>query len=263
MSHPTSAPNRSWVGVWWLRYTPGCRVITSPSSTDIRAISSRRWRRSAVASLRGRRARPRRREDPLRVGLVERGGADVGVAVVGGDGAVRDEVPPPVLQRRDEALVAAGVGVGRGAEGVDQLRPVGAAGLQVAVGAEGRQHPGADRRRRRGWPRGGPGRRTGRRWWPAPRCRSARAAPAAGSRVGAAVRRPGRRSRRRWPRTAARSPRRCRRARSPARTGSASRGTASQCVHSARQAARASSGVSGRRPRRGSPAGRRGRAAAG
>ena len=50
MSAPTSAPNRAWVGAWWLRYTPGCRVITSPSSTDIRAISSRRWRRSAVAS---------------------------------------------------------------------------------------------------------------------------------------------------------------------------------------------------------------------
>ena len=50
MSHPTSAPNRSSVGVWWLRYTPGCSVITRPSSTDIRAISSSRWRRRAVAS---------------------------------------------------------------------------------------------------------------------------------------------------------------------------------------------------------------------
>ena len=49
-----------------------------------------------------------------------------------------------------------------------------------------------------------------------------RARPEVGSAQRA--RRSGRRSRRRWPRTAGRSPRRCRRARSPARTGSACRG---------------------------------------
>jgi hypothetical protein len=94
---------------------------------------------------RSRRARTGRREDPLGVALIQRGGADVGVAVVGGDGAVRDEVAAPVLQRGDEALVVGGVGVGRGAERVDQLTPVASARLQVAVGAEGRQHPSGHR----------------------------------------------------------------------------------------------------------------------
>ena len=50
MSCPVSAPNRAAVGAWWLLTTPGCSVITSPSSHDIRAISSTMCRRKATAS---------------------------------------------------------------------------------------------------------------------------------------------------------------------------------------------------------------------
>ena len=50
MSWPVSAPYRAKVAGWWLRRTPGCSVITSPSSQDIRAISSTMCRRNAVAS---------------------------------------------------------------------------------------------------------------------------------------------------------------------------------------------------------------------
>ncbi len=40
MSCPVSGPKRSRVGVWWLRWTPGCNVMTSPSSVAMRAIST-------------------------------------------------------------------------------------------------------------------------------------------------------------------------------------------------------------------------------
>ena len=81
----------------------------------------------------------------------------------------------------------------------------GAAGLQVAVGPEGRERRGRRSRGPRPARRARPGRRTGRRWWPAPRCRTARTARAGGRRPWRAARRPGRRSRPRSAPTAGRS----------------------------------------------------------
>jgi hypothetical protein len=79
--------------------------------------------------------------DPGGVGGLERVGADVDVAVVGGDGAVLDEVAALRLQRRHEAVVVPGVEVGHLAEAGHRLCPAGLGRLQVAVGPEGRDDP--------------------------------------------------------------------------------------------------------------------------
>ena len=50
MSWPVSGPNDAKDSEWWLRKTPGCRVMTRPSSQDMRAISKIMWARKAFAS---------------------------------------------------------------------------------------------------------------------------------------------------------------------------------------------------------------------
>ena len=51
--------------------------------------------------------------DPARVRVVERIGARVGVAMIGGGRPVRDEEPPALLECRDVPGVVAGVDAGR------------------------------------------------------------------------------------------------------------------------------------------------------
>ena len=102
---------------------PGCSVITSPSSHDIRAISSSMCRRNATASAARGLAGERRAVDARRLAGLERVGAHVLVAVVGRDRAVRDEVPPPRLQRAHVAGVVAGVDVRRLARAARRRRP--------------------------------------------------------------------------------------------------------------------------------------------
>ena len=62
------ARSASAVGPWWLRRTPGCSVITRPSSQDIRAISSSMCRRSATQSAGVAVAGQRRPVDARRLG---------------------------------------------------------------------------------------------------------------------------------------------------------------------------------------------------
>jgi hypothetical protein len=101
---------------------------------------------------RGRLAAQRRAVDAGGFGRRKRVGADVLVAVVGGDGAVRDEVAPAHLERPYVAVVGGGVGVGDLAEVRDGVSPAGLGGLEVAVGPERRDH--APRPRRVGGERG-------------------------------------------------------------------------------------------------------------
>ena len=170
------------------RRTPGCSVITRPSSHDIRAISSSMCRRNATASAGGGLAGERRAVDARRLGGPERVGAHVGVAVVGRDRAVGDEVPAALLQRAHVAGVVAGVDLRRLTEPGDRVRASPAArarGSDRAGTSGSRAAPTSGRRPAR---RARPGRRTGRRWWRAPRCGTARTAPAGGRRP--AARRP-------------------------------------------------------------------------
>ena len=89
----------------------------------------------------GRLAGQRGPVDPGRLGRLERVGADVDVAVVGGDGAVGDEVASPRLQRPHEAGVVPGVEVGHLRQPGHRVPPPGLAWLQVAVGPERRDDP--------------------------------------------------------------------------------------------------------------------------
>jgi hypothetical protein len=78
---------------------------------------------------------------PGGLGRLERVGADVDVAVVGGDGAVLDEGPAPRLQRRHEAGVVPGVDLRHLAEAAHRVPPAGLGRLEVAVGPERRDDP--------------------------------------------------------------------------------------------------------------------------
>ena len=69
-------------------------------------------RRKATASAARRLARERGPIDARRLGRLERIGANVLVAVVGGGRAVRQEVPATLLERLEVAGVVAGVDVG-------------------------------------------------------------------------------------------------------------------------------------------------------
>ena len=117
------------------------------------------------------------------VGGVERVGAHVLVAVVGRRRAVVDEVPAAGLHRRDEPRVVVRVRARHLGQPRHPLRPAGASpprGSDRAgrSGSRGRSTSG-----RRPAPRARPGRRTGRRWWPAPRSGTARTGRAAGRRA--------------------------------------------------------------------------------
>ena len=140
-------------------------------------------------------ARQRRAVDARRVAGVERVGAHVLVAVVGRDRAVRDEVPPPHLERAHVAGVVAGVDVRDLAQPRHGLGPAGLRRLEIAVRAERRDH--AARPARVGGERvvGREVVARDRRWWPAPRSGSARRARAGGRRPRRGARRAGRRSR--------------------------------------------------------------------
>ncbi len=177
-------PGRRWPDDG-LRRTPGCSVITSPSSHDIRAISSSMCRRKAVhsrgrglARQRGARrcARPRRRAPAVRSGVRRGCGRPTTAPRL-------DEVPAALLERRQVPGVVAGVGVrrrrragsGRAASPAGPARGSGRAGRWGSPARTTSGRPPA--------PRAPPGRRRGRRWWRAPRCRTARTARAAGSSV--------------------------------------------------------------------------------
>ena len=226
---------------WWLRCTPGCSVITRPSSTDIRAISTSMWRRSAVASAGVAVAVPRGRGvDPAspRAG-VERQRHDVARgcgrptrhrARRSSDGGPPAREVPGVGPRVDvrDAARAPSPAAGKSATGR----------LEVRVGPEGGQHPRATRRVRRPAARGA--RRSSQRvvGGREDAIRNRSTAPAAGTRRRPGTRRSGRRSRPRSARTAGRRRRRSRRARSPASTVPAVPRNAGQCSHSSRQARR-------------------------
>ncbi|GFJ87625.1 hypothetical protein Prum_012670 [Phytohabitans rumicis] len=78
--------------------------------------------------------------DTLGVGPLQRGRTGVGVAVVGGNGAMRGEVSPALFERRDVAVVVAGVDVSDHTEVLDRVAPARAGHLQVTIGAERRRH---------------------------------------------------------------------------------------------------------------------------
>ena len=183
MSWPVSGPNAAGVGRWWLRRTPGCSVITSPSSQDIRAISSSMCRRSATASSargvagqrrRGRCARPRRRRagrcatsswlwsaESAPCATKYRRRSSIARDPARGSRRCRRRRPRRAGRPRRPSRAAPARGSGR-------------------AGTSGSPGPATSGRRRAR--RARPGRRTGRRWWPAPRCRTARTARAAGRR---------------------------------------------------------------------------------
>jgi hypothetical protein len=84
--------------------------------------------------------------DPVRLGRLQRVGADVDVAVVCRDGAVGDELQAPLLQRAHQAGVVPGVAVGRLAKAGDRLPPTGLGRLEVAVRPERRDNTPGERR---------------------------------------------------------------------------------------------------------------------
>jgi hypothetical protein len=84
--------------------------------------------------------------DASGVGRVQGRGHRVGVAVVGGDGAVREEMPAALLQSGEVAGVVADLGVGDGAEALDGVGPARRRRFQIPVRAERRRDPRGDRR---------------------------------------------------------------------------------------------------------------------
>ena len=219
--------------------------MTSPSSQDIRAISSSMCRRSATVSATVASPAQRGGVDPLRLRRLQRVGADVVVAVVGRGRAVVDEVARGAPPSRPPSRRSCRCRRRRPRPAADQLGPARPGRLEVAVRAEGRDDPARPRVVGRAARRARTGRRTGRRSWPAPRCRTARTAREAGTPGGSAARRPGRRSCPRSPPTAAPTRRRC-----PPSSESSQyrigvpRNTA-QCVHNCRHTSRASASGSG------------------
>ena len=144
-------------------------------------------------------------EQPGGIGGVEVGGEQLLHPVVGGHGAVPDEVLAPFLERGE----VAGEG-GRLAGGREECGdPIGERRrirVEVLVGPERRKDPGLDVRDGAGR-HDGRDRRADRPWWRARRSGIAPAARAAGRRAARACGRSRRRSRRRCP---GRAGRRCR-----------------------------------------------------
>ena len=88
----------------------------------------------------------RRGVDPRGLGGRQLERHDVGVAVVGGDGAVLLEVAPALGQRPQVPPEVAGVLAGRLGQPAHEMGEARAARFQVAVGAERRDHPAVEAR---------------------------------------------------------------------------------------------------------------------
>ena len=134
------------MGVWWFAVDARVErhdeavVDGHPGHLDehVAAQSRRLVRRRVAAQGRG--------VDPARLRGVQGQGDHVRVAVVGRDGAVLLEVAAAALQGAQVAGEVAGVLAGGLGECSHELREVGAARLEVAVGAEGGHHAPGERR---------------------------------------------------------------------------------------------------------------------